>query len=224
MTGLFQFHATSETDVASWHSGRMTDPYRIRSSETWDLARDAYLSGETAESVCARFDLGLTAFRTRARDNGWRRSDQSDPQPVDPDDGDDGLGDMDDRDLERLCRLRMVSAARRGHVGEALRWSRLGEAAVRQATLRAREEARADRAENQRTNTLLRDITASARTIEASVGAVLAGDRISGIRREPHNPHDPHPVFDEADADTPSDLPQNRAERRRMDKAIRKRR
>jgi len=59
----------------------MTDAYGIRSPETWAEARDAYLAGEAADSVCRRFDLGLTAFRTRAREQGWRRSDLDDPDP-----------------------------------------------------------------------------------------------------------------------------------------------
>lgn len=52
----------------------MTDPYRIRSPETWDAAREAYLSGLSAAEACVRFDLGLSAFRKRAREEGWRRA------------------------------------------------------------------------------------------------------------------------------------------------------
>jgi hypothetical protein len=53
--------------------------YRIRSDETWAKARDAYLAGETAEEVAFRFDLTLGSLRHRARQEGWRRADQHDP-------------------------------------------------------------------------------------------------------------------------------------------------
>lgn len=58
---------------------------RIRSQAVWDRARDAYLAGETAAVVCARFDLGMSSFRARARRCGWRRVDQHDPFVDDPD-------------------------------------------------------------------------------------------------------------------------------------------
>ncbi len=58
---------------------------RIRSQAVWDRARDAYLAGQTAAVVCARFDLGMSAFRARARRCGWRRADHLDPFVDDPD-------------------------------------------------------------------------------------------------------------------------------------------
>lgn len=58
---------------------------RIRSEAVWNRARDAYLAGETAAGVCARFGLGLSTFRARARRCGWRRADQPDPFVDDPD-------------------------------------------------------------------------------------------------------------------------------------------
>jgi len=45
----------------------MSQPYRRRSPETWTAARDAWRGGLTAEEVCARFDLGSSAFHKRAR-------------------------------------------------------------------------------------------------------------------------------------------------------------
>lgn len=54
----------------------MRRPYTVRSAQYWDQARDAYLAGETADAVCRRFNLGLSAFRKRARAHGWRRQDQ----------------------------------------------------------------------------------------------------------------------------------------------------
>jgi len=197
----------------------MTDTYRIRSPETWDRARDAYLAGETAESVCSRLDLGLRTFRARAADEGWRRADQSDPDPFEIEDDADLDDEVSDAELRRLARSRMALAARRGLVGEALRWARLERIIADQAQVQARlerdlarEQARADHEENRRANTLLRDVTTTARTIEASVRAVVAGDRVSAARRDSHDLHDLHPVSDGADPAPPP----NRAQRRKQ--------
>ncbi len=101
----------------------MTDQYRIRSPETWLQARDDYRSGLSAEAVCRRHDLGLSAFRKRARRYGWRRMDQDDPAP--------GNGDLwiyDDigsHDQVDTARLRFVQALERGQAIEAVRWRRL---------------------------------------------------------------------------------------------------
>ncbi|QTN19617.1 hypothetical protein HZ989_00570 [Brevundimonas sp. AJA228-03] len=114
----------------------MSDPYRIRSPETWDAARLAYLEGCSADEVCGRFDLGLSAFRKRAKAEGWRRADQAEDEPFeDADDAADNGGDlpdMDDQALADLARRRMGVAARRGAVTEALRWARLRDFALRQ--------------------------------------------------------------------------------------------
>ena len=47
--------------------GLMTDAYRIREAAVGAKARTDYLSGLSAEAVCRRHDLGLSAFRRRAR-------------------------------------------------------------------------------------------------------------------------------------------------------------
>ena len=98
----------------------MTDPYRIRPAETWVQARDDYLSGLSAETVCRRHDLGLSAFRRRARKYGWRRSDQVEPPP-----GETDLSLYDDIDMEeqvQTARLRFVEALEIGKATEARRW------------------------------------------------------------------------------------------------------
>ena len=59
----------------------MRRPYTVRSHQFWDQARIAYLAGEPASSVCGRFGLGLSAFRKRAKAQGWRRQDQPDDSP-----------------------------------------------------------------------------------------------------------------------------------------------
>ncbi|CAN5157459.1 hypothetical protein BH10PSE1_BH10PSE1_02920 [soil metagenome] len=202
----------------------MTDTYRIRSPETWDRAREAYLAGETAESVCSRFDLSLRTFRACAADQSWRRCDQPDPEPFEVEADAELDDEVSDADLRRLARARMALAARQGLVGEALRWARLGEIIDRQAQAEARlqrelarEQARSDREDNARANTLLRDVTAGARSIEASVRAVVAGDRVSDSL---HDLHDLHPVSEGAE----DEARLNRAQRRQSLKRTRKRR
>ena len=101
----------------------MTETYRIRSAQTWVQARDAYLAGMDAETVCRRYDLGLSAFRRRARKYGWRRIDQGDPAPG-------GLdlsiyADLTEDEEIETARLRYLHALEQGRPMEALRWRRL---------------------------------------------------------------------------------------------------
>ncbi len=101
----------------------MTETYRIRSVETWVQARDDYLGGMSALAVCHRYDLGLSAFRRRARKYGWRRRDQADPAPAELD-----LTIYDDLRADEeveLARLRFVQALSHGRAVEAARWRRL---------------------------------------------------------------------------------------------------
>jgi len=204
----------------------MTDPHRIRSPETWDQARAAYLAGEPADSVCARFDLGLRTFRARAADEGWRRADQSDPEPVAYEDDLDV--EIDEAELRRMARSRMAQAARRGLVSEALRWARFADAVARQAEAderRARHEAReqslADLDQNRRANDLLRKATASARTLEREARALMATDRALAAQ---HDLHDLHAESRLAPARPDEDPPLNRADRRRQARSGGKRR
>lgn len=101
----------------------MTDPYRIRSVETWARARDEYLAGDNAEAVCRRHDLGLSAFRRRARRHGWRRQDQDDPAPAGLE-----LSVYEDLGLDeqvQMAALRFNQALTQGRATEARRWRRL---------------------------------------------------------------------------------------------------
>ena len=101
----------------------MTDPYRIRSAETWARARDDYLAGLNAEAVCRRHDLGLSAFRRRARKHGWRRVDQDDQTPDQTDLS--IYGDISPDDQIEMARLRFLQALDHGKPTEAVRWRRL---------------------------------------------------------------------------------------------------
>jgi hypothetical protein len=101
----------------------MTHTYRIRSPEVWIQARDDYLAGLDAEAVCRRHDLGLSAFRRRARKYGWRRRDQDDPAPTGPDFS--IYGDIVGDEQIETARLRFLHALEHGKSTEALRWRRL---------------------------------------------------------------------------------------------------
>lgn len=101
----------------------MTEPYRIQPAATWVQARDDYLSGMSAETVCRRHDLGLSAFRRRARKYGWRRMDQDDPPPGEVDLS--IFNDLTDDDQVELARLRFIEALNHGKSTEARRWRRL---------------------------------------------------------------------------------------------------
>ncbi len=198
----------------------MTDPYRIRSPETWDAAREAYLSGLSAEEACARFDLGLSAFRKRAREEGWRRADQPDPEPVE-DDAFDDLPDIDDQALADLAFRRMSVEARRGRLTQALSWGRLRDMALRQVATSEREKIRIDRAVHNDTMTRFSEITTAAQTARQQALATISATRaeVAKVRartvtasapevHEVHDVHDVHPV--------------SRAERRRLEAIRRK--
>lgn len=112
----------------------MTDPYRIRTDETWAEARGDYLTGFTAEEVCRRHDIGLSALRQRARREGWRRNDQADPTP---EDDFDVFEDLEPPELVEMAWRRFAAAIARGRGTEAARWQRV------HATLHARVQAEA---------------------------------------------------------------------------------
>lgn len=97
-------------------------PYRIRSADVWTQAREDYLSGMSAEAVCRRHDLGLSAFRRRARRHGWRRLDQDAPA------GGEDLALYDDLGLDdqmETARRRYLQALEQGRAVDAARWRRL---------------------------------------------------------------------------------------------------
>jgi hypothetical protein len=120
--------------------------YRIRSDETWARARDAYLAGETAEEVAFRFDLTLGSLRHRARQEGWRRADQDDPEHEERLDDrwghisdDEGYASLAERALYQLRR-----AMAQGRGGAAASWMRVHDRLIARAEI---EEARQKKAE-----------------------------------------------------------------------------
>lgn len=108
--------------------------YRVRTPETWAKAREDYVAGVPGPEVAEKYDLGLSALRARAREEGWRRRDldDPDPEPFDP--------DAPPPDLAKLAAAAWARAARaveKGRVLEAHRWTRLA------AALQARAAAAA---------------------------------------------------------------------------------
>ena len=104
--------------------------YRRLSQEAWQAAGKAYLEGDTAEAVSARYGMGVSTFRARAREEGWRREDQDDPSPLPMDEPIDlpfetaqGLPDFAEMAAHAL--VRMGRAVQAGRAMEAARWVRL---------------------------------------------------------------------------------------------------
>jgi hypothetical protein len=53
------------------------NPYKFRGPETWALAKEAYLAGETCASIARRLDLTESAMKRRMRNEGWTRRDHA---------------------------------------------------------------------------------------------------------------------------------------------------
>ncbi|MDZ4061885.1 MAG: hypothetical protein U1C75_12010, partial [Brevundimonas sp.] len=94
------------------------------SDETWARARADYLAGESASVVCDRYGMRVSTLRNRAAEEGWRRQDQPEPEPVDLEaELEAGLPDYADMAAHALIRLNR--AILKGHATEAGRWMRL---------------------------------------------------------------------------------------------------
>jgi hypothetical protein len=178
----------------------MTDPYRIRTDETWAEARSDYLTGFTAEEVCRRHDIGLSALRQRARRKGWRRNDQADPSP---EDDFDVFDDLEPPELVEMAWRRLAAAIARGRGVEAARRQRI------HATLHARVQAEATEDH--------RDVLTAARdAAQPPEQRPIAWLR---LRVTGENVHDVHSNF--SGDDDEGDL--SRAERRRRLREARRR-
>ena len=98
--------------------------YRRVSEAVWDRARNDYLDGDAAETVCARHGLALSTFRQRARAGGWRRIDRPDPEPVDLE-AEAAAGLPDYAEMARHALVRLNRAVLGGRAAEAAGWMRL---------------------------------------------------------------------------------------------------
>ena len=113
------------------YDGRpVRDPYdrggghRRVSEAVWERAREEYLEGDSCPTVCARHGMAPSTFRQRARDEGWRRIDQPDPEPVDLE-AEEAAGLLDYAEMARHALVRLNRAVLRGRVTEAAGWMRL---------------------------------------------------------------------------------------------------
>lgn len=116
--------------------------WRSLTEETWEAIRRQYLQGVSARDLAARHEIGLSTVRLKAKEGGWRRTDQPiDPDlfPEDadrwaaaaeddfiPDAGDESEAD-DWRGMADLARFRLSRAMRAGRATEAASWMRLYE-------------------------------------------------------------------------------------------------
>lgn len=99
--------------------------HRIHPPEIWDRARDDYLAGLSGPAVCARYGLGLAAFRKRAATGGWRRIDQPPSLPMAPLEVEGDIEEADYFDLAEMSVIHLREAVVNGWVGQAEAWFRL---------------------------------------------------------------------------------------------------
>ena len=99
--------------------------HRIHPPEIWDLARRDYLAGLGGPAVCARYGLGLAAFRKRAATGGWRRIDQPASIPTGPIDFDGDLDEASYFDLAEMAAIHLREAVVNDCVGDAAAWLRV---------------------------------------------------------------------------------------------------
>ncbi len=173
-------------------------PYRIRSADVWARARDDYLSGMPAEAVCRRHDLGLSAFRRRARRHGWRRLDQEAPA------GADDLALYDDLGLDdqmETARRRYLQALEQGRAVDAARWRRLWQEleAEHHAVIADlyRGLTPAEIADQRRADRLEAEAAEVEEDAALSLGPPVHPS-LPGPQMPPENVHDVHPLFSSA--------------------------
>jgi hypothetical protein len=184
-------------------------PRRIRPDIVWDRARDDYLAGATAEEVCRRHDLGLSAFKVRARQGGWRRTDQPAPDPVEDDIDLDSPAEPRSRMLDKAWR-RVSHALDTGRSTEAMRWMRV------HAMLLAAERSEA-RERDWNSAEEMRAITRTARGIEAQATSMIRQIQAENpLRKRPvHTVHSKKPAPAASTPPDPDEPGLSRAERRR---------
>lgn len=205
-----------------------------RSDQTWDAAREAYLAGQSAETVCERFHLNLNTFRKRSRKQAWRRCDQPDPEPFEIVATEDlPLPDMEE--TFRIASARVTHAVQQGRIEEALKWGRIMNLALRDRDVRSRLEVRA--AEIERRMEMKGAVSAMRglhnayadyrHTVSADLDAREAVMKAREAAAKPTPPisevHCVHPVFAAPPPTLSPPPPQTRADRRRALREARRR-
>jgi hypothetical protein len=190
----------------------MTDvapaPRRIRPDSAWDAARDDYLAGATAEEACRRHDLGLSAFWTRARRQGWRRADQPAPDPADEPLDFDAPADSRAQALDKAWR-RVSRALDAGRSAEAMRWMRVHAMILQAERAEVREDERQGAQQMAAATRIARGLEAQTAATLRRMQAEFPHLHAEANRVQSKNP--PAPL----DPDAPG---LNRAERRRRRK------
>ena len=187
---------------------------RIRPDSVWNDAREDYLVGFTAEEVCRRHDLGLSAFRARAQREGWRRADQPAPDPVDDALDLDAPAASREQAIDKAWR-RVDAALDAGRSADAMRWMRIHEMLLAGERVQMRESDRRSMAD-------LRQATEAARGRSAATVAVIQRVQTELDIMDADQAARTIPVqADEVDSKKPLDPDEpgiNRAERRRRRK------
>lgn len=198
--------------------------HRVRSEQTWAKAREAYAGGLSGPEVCERFDLGLSALRLRARNEGWRRSDQEDPgaetEVLDDAEALDRDPDLSPAELAELAWKRARRATLRGRLREAQGWARLHRD---YRALVAEARAERERAERNASRERLREADAMGRGVRTLTALAKTLDRLGpqpgcapDLREADdglHRLHELHAVS-ETPVEAPAKPPPNRAARR----------
>jgi len=199
-------------------------PYRVRSDSVWQAAKADYLDGAAAETVCERYDLGLSAFRQRARREGWRRLDAEDASVFPPAYPPTLEAEPSSEALAELAWRSVAQAIRRGRVYEARAWVKLAAElkakadAERAAEAAAEEEARLKIEREAEVETVAKDVRRLAveagrvHGLHSKEGVQSAADEAEDEEPKGEKPEDEEPG-EEAD-DVPDGAP-SRAQLRR---------
>lgn len=142
-----------------------------QSDAVWASARDAYLAGESGDSVAARHGIGRSTFRRHAADEAWRRCDQPTPPPTpfDPD-----RPAMEEASQLELIDRRVSWALELGDAGAALRWLRMRDRIELRGQRLREAQARAQRRVDQDLSAEIRSVAALARGVEHVAKAELS--------------------------------------------------
>ena len=104
----------------------------------WSAIREAYLAGEGAPVLAGRHGVSVSAIRTRARDEGWRRRDA--PSVAERDSAWAWeMGPLPATTLAELAWRRLSGAVARGLMQEARGWMRLHRELREEAATYARD-------------------------------------------------------------------------------------
>lgn len=182
--------------------------HRRAPGDTWDSAREDYHSGFSAPEVCERHGLGLSNFRARARSEGWRRSDQTEPElPAFEEEAAADTGPMPSfREQAEHARRAMNRFQAKGHVLQAHRWLRLYRDLIKESEREAAAERSLERRDEPLTRTtsrlkstdkgLVDKRRQGERGVELEIAGHLGLERLDELDRpdasEPFKVHDVH--------------------------------